>query len=123
MNREDKNNRSNKLLFLQGTTVKSLNIQLFKKRKSRTIDEIKAEILQCALRGSLKTRIMYECRLSYEGLCKHLSNLTEKGFLEKKKIELRKTRREMKIEEHDFFLTTEKGRKWLNLYRQLKKIT
>jgi len=96
--------------------IESLESQFQQGRKQRTPDDIKAEILQLALNGTLKTEIMYGCKLSYKMLCNYLKLLTENGLLEKRKIKLKENK------EQEVFITTEKGRKWLTLYQQLREL-
>jgi len=66
--------------------------------------EIIAEILQVAKNGAKKTRIMYQCNLSYRQTKKYLNHLLRIGFL--------------RI--GNSFHTTEKGLKFLQTYQTLE---
>lgn len=106
----------------RGLIIESLRLQFQQKRKSRTSDDIKAEILQFALKGALPTPIMYRCNISYSMLCNYLKRLIESGLLEKTKIKLSSRRGISKNKKYEFLITTEKGKKWLSLHRQLREL-
>lgn len=54
--------------------------------KRRDRHEIVAEILKTALKGQIKTHIMYRARLSYSQINEYLPLLVERGFLENVKV-------------------------------------
>jgi predicted transcriptional regulator len=77
------------------------------KYRSRT--DIVATILQVAENGAIKTRIMYRSFLSFPQLKEYLELLTESGLLEHNEEEKR-------------YYTTEKGRHFLKMYREIGRI-
>jgi len=80
-------------------------------RKRRNSEEIKCELLSQALNPLTKTSAMYRCRFSFDMLKRYIEQLTECGLLTS--------------DENDgniVLKTTEKGKKWLKLWRQLKAI-
>lgn len=82
------------------------------KTEKRGRFEIMSAILSsCQRRMMRKTRIMYQCNLSYEELKKYLSLLTSLGHLEVKRAG-----------DIDFYRITGKGRMFLREYQQLKKL-
>jgi len=50
--------------------------------RRRDRHDIVAEILKTALKGQIKTHIMYRAKLSYSQINEYLPLLVEKGFLE-----------------------------------------
>lgn len=74
------------------------------KYRSRT--DIAAAILEIALEGSIKTKIMYKAFLSFPQLKEYLAVLEEKGLLEHIEID-----RE--------YRTTEKGKQFLKMYKDV----
>lgn len=74
------------------------------KYRSRT--DIAAAILEIALDGSIKTKIMYKAFLSFPQLKEYLSVLEEKGLLD-----YFPTDRE--------YRTTEKGKDFLRMYKDV----
>lgn len=74
------------------------------KYRSRT--DIAAAILEIAVDGSIKTKIMYKAFLSFPQLKEYLSVLEEKGLLS-----YVATDRE--------YRTTEKGRQFLRMYKDV----
>jgi predicted transcriptional regulator len=74
------------------------------KYRSRT--DIAAAILEIALDGSIKTKIMYKAFLSFPQLKEYLSVLEEKGLLEYVSTD------------HEY-RTTDKGRHFLKMYKDV----
>ena len=74
------------------------------KYRSRT--DIAAAILEIALEGSIKTKIMYKAFLSFPQLKEYLSVLEEKGLLEH-------------IATDREYRTTEKGKQFLKMYKDV----
>jgi predicted transcriptional regulator len=74
------------------------------KYRSRT--DIAAAILEIALDGSIKTKIMYKAFLSFPQLKEYLSVLEEKGLLE------------YVATDHEF-RTTDKGKQFLKMYKDV----
>ncbi len=79
------------------------------KRRNRSKIQIAADILEIAKNGSRKTRIMYLGNLSFDLLQKYLDSLVKTGLIE--------------IDERDekTFKATEKGRRFLEDFRELQK--
>ena len=75
-------------------------------RKRSDID-IMASILDEARRGARKTRIMYRCNLSHRQLQAYLKLLLDMEFL---------------AFQSNFFKTTVKGRKFVDVHRTLKAL-
>lgn len=50
--------------------------------RRRDRHDIVAEILKTAVKGQIKTHIMYKAKLSYSQISEYLPLLVEKGFLE-----------------------------------------
>jgi predicted transcriptional regulator len=74
----------------------------------RSFDFIIGDILEKAQNGDLQTHIMVRANLSHKPLTRiYLPFLKEKGFLEKKE---------------NFYITTEKGIKYLKAYKKLKEL-
>lgn len=71
--------------------------------------DIAAEILRIALKGAIKTRIMYNALLSFPQLKEYLEMLVDTGLLEYSR-EGRK------------YHTTEKGRSFLTMYNEVGRI-
>ena len=76
--------------------------------KNRSRTDIIADILEGAVGGITKTKIMYKAFLSYEQLKEYLSILLENELIEYDKIT-------------NMFLTTAKGSRFLKLYEQLNQ--
>jgi predicted transcriptional regulator len=76
--------------------------------RSRT--DIASQILDAADSGASKTKIMYKAFLSYAQLKEYLSALMENGLLEY-------------LEGERKFRTTEKGAKFLKVYRHMDELT
>lgn len=74
------------------------------KYRSRT--DIAAAILEIALEGAIKTKIMYKAFLSFPQLKEYLAVLEQKGLLEHIAID-----RE--------YRTTDKGRQFLKMYKDV----
>lgn len=74
------------------------------KYRSRT--DIAAAILEIAIDGSIKTKIMYKAFLSFPQLKEYLGVLEEKGLLKFEPIE------------HQYH-TTEKGKQFLKMYKDV----
>ena len=70
-----------------------------------------AEILEIAREGTLKTQIMYRANLSFTQLNQYLDLLTKIKLLEI-----------MKENEKNVYMTTEKGMKYLQNYREITKL-
>jgi predicted transcriptional regulator len=78
------------------------------KYRSRT--DIVAQILEVALEGVTKTRIMYGAYLSYQQLNEYSGVLIQNGLLEH-------------IPEEKTFVTTQKGREFLESYEHLNGLS
>ena len=76
--------------------------------KNRSRTDIIADILEGAVGGITKTKIMYKAFLSYEQLKEYLSILLENELIEYDKIT-------------NMFLTTAKGSRFLKLYEELNQ--
>jgi predicted transcriptional regulator len=74
------------------------------KYRSRT--DIAAAILEIAIDGSIKTKIMYKAFLSFPQLKEYLGVLEEKELLKYQSAE------------HQYY-TTEKGRQFLKMYKDV----
>jgi predicted transcriptional regulator len=74
------------------------------KYRSRT--DIVATILDAAIGGSTKTKIMYKAYLSYAQLKEYLTILIENGLLEYEEGELK-------------YKTTEKGLRFMRTYNEI----
>jgi predicted transcriptional regulator len=74
------------------------------KYRSRT--DIAAAILEIAVDGSIKTKIMYKAFLSFPQLKEYLGVLEERGLLEYEQVK------------HEYH-TTEKGRQFLKMYKDV----
>ncbi len=77
------------------------------KYRSRT--DIAAAILDIAVGGAIKTRIMYRAFLSFPQLKEYLQLLTDAGLLEYSKEEKQ-------------YQTTEKGMNFLKMYNNIGKL-
>lgn len=77
------------------------------KYRSRT--DIAAAILEIALDGSIKTKIMYKAFLSFPQLKEYLSVLEEKGLLEYLSTD------------HEYH-TTDKGKQFLKMYKEVDQM-
>lgn len=78
------------------------------RRQYRSRIQIAADILKIAKDGSRKTRIMYQGNLSFDLLQKYLDMLVNFGLLEVRGSE-------------KSYIATEKGRRFLEDYRELQK--
>ena len=78
------------------------------KYRSRT--DITAQILEVALEGVTKTKIMYGAYLSYQQLNGYISMLLQNGLLEH-------------IPEERTFVTTQKGREFVKSYEHLNGLS
>jgi len=76
--------------------------------KYRSRMDIISTVLQSAMRGATKTRIMYSAYLSYAQLKEYLAYLEEKGLL-------------VHDEENQLYRLTEKGLHFLNVYDEVKQ--
>ena len=74
--------------------------------KNRSRTEIAAQILQAAIGGATKTKIMYKGFLSSEQIKEYLALLIENGLLDYDKVTNR-------------YSTTEKGTRFLKIYEQM----
>jgi predicted transcriptional regulator len=74
--------------------------------KRRSELEITAEMLDCAIYGEKKTRLMYRANLSFDALNEYLASLTSKGLL-------------IFDSENSLYTTTPKGKKFLDNYKTL----
>jgi len=81
------------------------------RRSYRTFDDIKAEILSFARKDALFSQIMCRCGMSFQQCHKYLRTLNDTGFLNVQEAEGRKV-----------YTITEKGKRWLQAYRQLREI-
>lgn len=79
------------------------------RRQYRSRIQIAADILKIAKDGSRKTRIMYQGNLSFDLLQKYLDMLVNFGLLE------------VRGGSGKGFVATEKGRRFLEDYRELQK--
>lgn len=68
--------------------------------------DIVADMLHVAQDGAIKTRIMYKAFLSYPQLKEYLGLMTDGGLLDHS-------------EEEGKYYTTEKGRRFLRMYRDI----
>ncbi len=80
-----------------------------RKRQYRSRIQIAADILEIAKGGSRKTRIMYLGNLSFDLLQKYLENLVELGLVE------------VKNGSDKTYVSTERGRQFLEDFRELQK--
>ena len=76
--------------------------------------DIMASILNEAVKGAKKTRIMYRCNLSYRQLQRYLKLLLG--------MELLRLMSKKGSAETIFFKTSEKGRTFLDAYRRLRAL-
>ena len=76
--------------------------------------DIMASILNEAVRGAKKTRIMYRCNLSYRQLQRYLKLLLG--------MELLSLVSKKESDEKIFFKTSAKGRAFLDAYRRLRAL-
>jgi predicted transcriptional regulator len=79
------------------------------RRQYRSRIQIAADILEIAKDGSRKTRIMYQGNLSFDLLQKYLDMLVNFGLLE------------VRGGAEKSYIATEKGRRFLEDYRELQK--
>ncbi|MGI0021033.1 MAG: winged helix-turn-helix domain-containing protein [Nitrososphaera sp.] len=77
--------------------------------KYRSRMDITSAILEIAEEGAIKTKIMYRAFLSFPQLKEYLAVLTDQGLLEHSK-------------EERLFFTTEKGRKFLKMYKEVDRM-
>jgi predicted transcriptional regulator len=79
---------------------------MYEVMKYRSRTDIAAAILEIAVDGSIKTKIMYKAFLSFPQLKEYLGVLEEKGLLEYESIK------------HEYH-TTEKGKQFLKMYKDV----
>ena len=77
--------------------------------------------------GLTKTKIMYTVFLSYAQLQGYLSDLVEKGLIEEYQKELQegkenKEREKQQQSSNHYYIITDKGRRFLQIYRDLSKM-
>jgi predicted transcriptional regulator len=77
--------------------------------------------------GLTKTKIMYTVFLSYAQLQGYLSDLVEKGLIEQYQKELQEEGKGNKEKEkqqssNHYYIITDKGRRFLQIYRDLSKM-
>jgi len=77
------------------------------KYRSRT--EISAQMLEIALKGAIKTKIMYRAYLSHAQMKEYLEVLLANGLME--------------LHENQTYTTTEKGMRFLMIYRELDQLS
>lgn len=80
-------------------------------RVRRNTVDIRAEILDLAQQGVTRCDIFFKLHIPYNYHHKHLSFLNDLGLA---KIE--------KVGERELYIITQRGQKWLKVYRQLKEI-
>jgi predicted transcriptional regulator len=78
--------------------------------KNRGRQDINAMILEAAIAAENKTRIMYKAYLSHNQLCAHLTELQDNGLLEYRLGE-------------QAYMTTQKGKKYLEIYNTMNELT
>jgi len=83
--------------------------------KRRDRHEIVAEILKTAVKGNIKTHIMYKAKLSYSQISEYLPLLVQKGFLENVKV-VRSGQRST------VYRTTSKGMEFIENLESLNKL-
>jgi len=83
--------------------------------RRRDRHDILAEILKTAIKGTVKTHIMYKAKLSYAQLNEYLPSLVQNGFLEDQKIKLQKRPKQI-------FKTTQKGIKFIKSFETMKSL-
>ncbi len=82
--------------------------------RNRGALEIMELILSACLRGSLKTRVMYKCKLNSKQLEQYLEFLLRHELLSRDQVDPRSKKYGYK--------TTPKGRKYINTFKELKRI-
>ena len=70
--------------------------------------DIYSDILNVSEYGALKTQIVYKANLNFNIVKKHIDALMKRGFVEK---------------DDRFYFTTERGKNFVESYRQLKSMT
>jgi len=80
-------------------------------RKRRDRSGIMAEILEVARDGALKTQIMYKANLSFAQLNEYLSLLSDLNLL-----------KAVNTSKRTIYKTTEKGLRYLQSYREIRKM-
>ena len=78
--------------------------------KNRGRQDINAMILEAAIVGENKTKIMYKAYLSHNQLCAHVTELQENGLLEYRLGE-------------QTYITTQKGKRYLEIYNTMNELT
>lgn len=78
--------------------------------KNRGRQDINAMILEAAVFGENKTRIMYKAYISHNQLCAHLKELQENGLLEYRLGD-------------QTYMTTQKGKRYLEIYNTMNELT
>lgn len=71
--------------------------------------DIAADILELALNGEAKTRLMYRASLSYQQLKKYLELLTSSGLLKY-------------VDDEKLYQTTERGRHFLETSKEMNSM-
>jgi predicted transcriptional regulator len=77
--------------------------------KYRNRTEITSQILEAAVGGTTKTKIMYKAFISYAQLKEYLEALEVNGLLEYQQSE-------------ELYRTTAKGKKFLDIYSQMGQL-
>lgn len=78
--------------------------------KNRGRQDINAMILEAAIVGENKTRIMYKAYISHNQLCAHLKELQENGLLEYRLGD-------------QTYMTTQIGKRYLEIYNTMNELT
>jgi predicted transcriptional regulator len=76
--------------------------------KYRNRTEITSQMLEVAMGGATKTKIMYRSFLSFAQMKEYLEVLLANGLLE--------------LDENHVFRTTDKGTKFLKIYQELDRL-
>lgn len=93
------------------TYIKRICIQRYTIMKNRSRTDLIASILEVTSKGEArKTKIMYEAFLSYMQLKQYLSILQEKDLIK------------YQGSERTSFITTEKGKHFLNTYNKINEM-
>src|SRR5215213_5081416 len=73
--------------------------------------------------GLTKSKIMYSVFLSYSQLQGYLSDLVEKGLIEKYQKEMEEAKKKEKQRSSNYYYRiTDKGRRFLQIYRDLSEM-
>jgi len=84
--------------------------------------DIIAKICELALRGTLKTHVMYQCKLSYEQVEEYLPFLLEKGLLVVEDSHKKLSGRGITFGSKVIYKTTEKGKRFIRCFETVKNI-